>query len=104
MLRSGSGDDVRIAMFFEDHAWWEATPALRAALAAGCRYVGLLGGRRTQRLRRESLAEHGVDDAALEGIRGPIGLDIGASAPAEIAVAILAEMLAARLGAPVGDP
>jgi len=75
-------------------------PALRAALEAGCRYIGLLGGRRTQRARREALVAEGVSEAEVERIRGPIGLDLGAVTPAEIAVSILAELLAVRrLGA-----
>lgn len=78
-------------------------PALRAALEAGCRYVGLLGGRRTQRVRREALRAEGVSEPDLERIRGPIGLDVGAVTPAEIAVSILAELLAVRrLGATDG--
>jgi xanthine dehydrogenase accessory factor len=76
-------------------------PALREAITAGCRYVGLLGGRRTQKLRREALRAEGVSLSGLDRIRGPIGLDIGAVTPQEIAVSILAEMLAVRrLGAP----
>lgn len=71
-------------------------PALRSAIEAGCRYVGLLGGKRTQRMRRETLRAAGVAPAGLERIRGPIGLDIGAVTPQEIAVSILAEMLALR--------
>lgn len=75
-------------------------PALRTAIAAGCRYVGLLGGGRTQKLRREALLAEGLPASGLDRIRGPIGLDIGAVTPQEIAVSILAQMLAVRrLGA-----
>ncbi len=76
-------------------------PALAAALRAGCRYVGQIGGGRTQRLRREALAEEGVGEAELARIRGPVGLDIGAVGPEEIAVAILAEVVAVRRGSPL---
>ncbi len=72
--------------------------ALVAALAAGCFYVGALGSRRTHAARRERLAAAGVSDDALKRIRAPIGLPIGAASPAEIALAILAEIIqAARL-------
>lgn len=73
-------------------------PALATALRAGCLYVGLLGGRRTQRVRREALTEIGVDSADVDRIRGPVGLNIGADTPAEIALSILAEMIAVRHG------
>lgn len=68
-------------------------PALAAALAAGCFYVGALGSRKTHARRVERLAASGFDDAAIARIHAPIGLDLGVSAPAEIAVAILAEIL-----------
>ena len=67
--------------------------ALQAALDAGAGYVGLLGGRRTQRLRRESLQERGVAADLIDRIQGPIGLDIGAESPAEIALSILAQVV-----------
>lgn len=71
-------------------------PALGAALGAGCFYVGALGSRKTHLARRERLAASGVTDDALDRIRAPIGLAIGAANPAEIAVAILAEITSAR--------
>ncbi|GLK66676.1 XdhC family protein [Hansschlegelia plantiphila] len=70
-------------------------PALIAALAAGCFYVGALGSRKTHAARRERLIAAGVDEGALGRIRAPIGLPIGAASPAEIAVAIIAEITAA---------
>jgi xanthine dehydrogenase accessory factor len=70
-------------------------PALTEALARGCFYVGALGSRKTHGTRIERLAARGVPREALASIRAPIGLDIGAASPAEIAVAILAELIAA---------
>ncbi len=73
--------------------------ALSRALDAGCGYVGLLGGRRTRESRTASLREAGVSESAVARIRAPIGLDIGADRPAEIAVAILAEIIGVWRGA-----
>lgn len=67
-------------------------PALAAALAVGCFYVGALGSRRTHGRRVESLKQHGVAEQAIARIHAPIGLDIGAASPAEIALAVLAEI------------
>jgi xanthine dehydrogenase accessory factor len=75
-------------------------PALRAALASRAGYVGSMGARHTQQARAAWLAEHGVTDVSR--IHGPAGLDLNARTPAEIAIAIVAEMLAERAGrAPV---
>jgi xanthine dehydrogenase accessory factor len=68
---------------------------LQAALSAGCFYVGALGSRKTHAKRLERLAASGASTDALGQIRAPIGLDIGAAGPAEIAVAILGEVIAA---------
>lgn len=74
-------------------------PALLAALASDAFYVGALGSRKTQAARRERLAAAGCSADALDRIRGPIGLPIGAATPEEIALAALAEVVAAlRLG------
>ncbi|WP_423924838.1 XdhC family protein [Candidatus Palauibacter sp.] len=69
-------------------------PALESALASRCGYVGLLGGRRTQRKRREALRARGLDEATCDRIHGPVGLDIGARTPEQIAVSILAQLIA----------
>ncbi len=68
---------------------------LRSALAAGCFYVGALGSRKTHGKRVERLTGQGSSPASLEKIHAPIGIDIAAQSPAEIAVAILAEVIAA---------
>ncbi|MEP9353137.1 XdhC family protein [Xanthobacter sp. KR7-65] len=74
-------------------------PAIAAALTAGCFYVGALGSRRTHARRVERLAGAGLSQAAIGRIHAPIGLDIGAASPAEIAVAVLGEVIRAlRLG------
>lgn len=68
---------------------------LKAALDAGCFYVGALGSRKTHAKRLERLAADGASEAQLAAIHAPIGLDIGAASPAEIAVAVLAEIIRA---------
>ncbi len=70
-------------------------PALKAALEGGCFYVGALGSRKTHAKRVERLMEAGVSRTAIDSIHAPIGLSIGAASPAEIAVAVLAEVIAA---------
>lgn len=65
------------------------------ALKAGCFYVGALGSRKTHGTRLERLRENGVADEDLARIQAPIGLNIGAKSPAEIAVAILAQVIEA---------
>lgn len=68
---------------------------IAAALAARCFYVGALGSRKTHGRRVERLLAAGVPAEAIEQIRAPIGLAIGAASPAEIAVAVLAEIIEA---------
>ncbi|GLS23698.1 hypothetical protein GCM10007874_67190 [Labrys miyagiensis] len=70
-------------------------PALMHALERGCFYVGALGSRKTHARRLERLRAAGVGDNTLSRIRAPIGLDIGAISPSEIAVSIIAEITAA---------
>ena len=71
-------------------------PALRAALSSDAFYVGALGSRKTHAARRERLAALGFSDAQLARIHAPIGLDIGAQTPEEIAVAILAQVISVQ--------
>jgi len=69
-------------------------PALTAALRSQAFYIGALGSRQTHARRLDRLKEHGFSDAELARIHGPIGLNIGARSPAEIAVAVLGQMTA----------
>lgn len=69
--------------------------ALKAALDAGCFYVGALGSRKTHAKRVERLAAMGVPQPRIAAIHSPIGLDIGAASPAEIAVAVLGQIIGA---------
>jgi xanthine dehydrogenase accessory factor len=75
-------------------------PALLHAFSKHCFYIGALGSKRTHATRLERLKSQGASDTQLAQIHAPIGLDIGAVSPAEIAISILAEIVARlRLGA-----
>jgi xanthine dehydrogenase accessory factor len=69
-------------------------PALIVALKADCFYIGALGSRKTHAKRIERMRAQGFDEATLGRIHAPIGLDIGAVSPAEIAVSIIGEIVA----------
>ncbi|MFB3068915.1 MAG: XdhC family protein [Acidobacteriota bacterium] len=73
-------------------------PALKLALESPCRYIGALGSRKTHARRVASLKEMGLTDEQLSRIHSPIGLNLGGRRPAEIAVSILAEIIALRHG------
>ena len=73
-------------------------PAVLGALERGCRYVGVMGSRKTQAARRQRLLEQGASEADLARVHAPVGLDLGGRTPAETALAILAEIVAVRNG------
>jgi xanthine dehydrogenase accessory factor len=79
-------------------------PALQCALQSGAAYIGVLGSRRSQSARAESLRELGYSPEALARIHGPAGLDVGATTNAQVACSILAEILSVlndRSGTPL---
>ncbi|MDQ1323123.1 MAG: XdhC family protein [Chloroflexota bacterium] len=92
----GLGPADAVAVLTHDVKFDE--PAIIAALARGCRYVGAVGSRRTQAERRARLVAAGVPSADLDRVHGPIGLDLGGRLPAETALAIMAEIVADRRG------
>jgi len=71
---------------------------LRAAIAARPDYIGMIGSKRRTNIVLEKLREEGAQEADLKKVRAPIGLDLGAVSPEEVAVAILAEIVAERRG------
>jgi xanthine dehydrogenase accessory factor len=86
--------DTRSALVTLSHDPKIDDPALEAALTSSCFYVGALGSQRTQAKRRDRLRDAGFDEEAIARVRGPVGLDIGARSPAEIALSIAAELTA----------
>jgi xanthine dehydrogenase accessory factor len=78
-------------------------PALQTALKADVFYIGALGSRKTHAARLHRLKAAGFSDADGARIHGPVGLDIGALSPAEIAVSILAQIIAVLRGSKTDD-
>ena len=85
--------DARTAVVALSHDPKLDDPALLVALRSEACYVGALGSRRSHAARLERLRAEGLDEAALARIRGPIGLDLGAESPGEIAASILEELV-----------
>jgi xanthine dehydrogenase accessory factor len=92
----GLGPNDAVAVLSHDPKFDE--PAIVEAFRRGARYVGAVGSRRTQAARRERLTGAGLTPAELDRLHGPIGLDLGGREPVETALAILAEVVAARRG------
>ena len=90
------GLDVSTAVVTLTHDPKLDDPALEAALRSDVFYVGALGSRRTHAKRKERLAEAGITEEQFARIHGPVGLNIGAKSPAEIAVSILGQIVEVR--------
>jgi xanthine dehydrogenase accessory factor len=98
---SGSGHGVSIAIVTRGHKQDE--DCLRAALAANPDYIGMIGSKRRTNIVLQKLREEGVAEEQLRKVRAPIGLDIGAISPEEVALAIVAEVVAKRRGGAGGS-
>jgi xanthine dehydrogenase accessory factor len=97
----GRGDGVSIAIVTRGHKQDE--DCLRAALAANPDYIGMIGSKRRTNIVLDKLREEGFAEDKLQKVRAPIGLDIGAVSPEEVALAILAEIVAERRGGKGGS-
>jgi xanthine dehydrogenase accessory factor len=92
----GNGKGVFVAIVTRGHKQDEE--CLSATLTSHCDYVGMIGSKRRTNIVLEKMREEGAEENELKGVRAPIGLDIGAVSPEEVALAILAEIVAERHG------
>lgn len=90
---SDYGLDARTAVITLTHDPKIDTPALEAAIGSDAFYIGALGSKRTHGKRIDALKDAGFSDGQIARIDGPVGLDIGAMSPAEIAVSIMGEVV-----------
>ena len=92
----GTGKGVSIAIVTRGHS--EDEECLRAVVDLDPDYVGLIGSKRRTNIVLERLSESGASKEALNAVHAPVGLDIGAVTPEEVALAIMAEIVAVRRG------
>jgi xanthine dehydrogenase accessory factor len=100
----GSGRNVAVAVVTRGHN--EDEECMRAVMSIYPDYVGLIGSRRRTNIVLERLREAGVEEKYLREVRAPVGLDIGAVTPQEVALSILSEIVSERRGgkgAPLSD-
>ena len=92
----GNGRGVSVAIVTRGHS--EDEQCLRAVIGIDVDYIGLIGSKRRTNIVLQRLSDDGVDAARLQRVHGPVGLDIGAVTPEEVALAIMAELVAVRRG------
>lgn len=92
----GNGHGVCVAIVTRGHS--EDEQCLRAVINVDADYVGLIGSKRRTNIVLQRLRENGANEERLERVRAPVGLDIGAVTPEEVALAIMAEIVAVRRG------
>ena len=97
----GNGRGVSVAVVTRGHS--EDEQCMRAVVQAKPDYMGLIGSKRRTTIVIDRLREAGTHEEELRKIRAPIGLDVGAVSPEEVALAIMAEIVAERHGAPGGS-
>jgi xanthine dehydrogenase accessory factor len=92
----GNGHGVSVAVVTRGHN--EDEECMRACITTHAGYLGLIGSKRRTNIVLDRLSQAGADEGQLQRVRAPIGLDIGAVTPEEVALAILAEIVAERRG------
>jgi xanthine dehydrogenase accessory factor len=92
----GNGRGASVAIVTRGHKQDE--DCLRAAIAANPDYIGMIGSKRRTNIVLDKLRAEGADEDRLKRVHAPIGLDIGAVSPEEVALAILAEVVSERRG------
>jgi xanthine dehydrogenase accessory factor len=97
----GAGHGVSVAVVTRGHS--EDEQCMRAIVDTEAQYIGLIGSKRRTNIVLERLREYGADEKKLERVRAPVGLDIGAITPEEVALAIMAEIIAVRRGCEGGS-
>jgi xanthine dehydrogenase accessory factor len=97
----GDGRGVYVAVVTRGHS--EDEQCMRAIIGTGADYVGLIGSKRRTKIVLQRLRENEADERELENVRAPIGLDIGAVTPEEVALAIMAEIVTVRRGGTGGS-
>lgn len=93
---AGNGRGVSVAIVTRGHS--EDEQCLRAVIDIDVDYIGMIGSKRRTKIVLERLRENGVDEQRLAQVHAPVGLDIGAVTPEEVALAIMAEIVAVRRG------
>jgi len=97
----GNGQGVAVAIVTREHS--EDEQCLRAVIGRELDYIGLIGSKRRTNIVLQRLKENGAAEERLEKVHAPVGLDIGAVSPEEVALAIMAEIVAVRRGGKGGS-